>query len=159
MVRLAGILALALWTWSCSAEAAPEPGTPALAAPAAPQEAKKSHDTPLRIFIRGGVKTHGPGEHDHPAFLKDWTVLLKERGCTVDGFGLLTPGTEAGPVTVRVGDGTNFDEVTVTITAPAPAPAPAKPGATPTSGAEESPAPAPSPSENPIPAAQPATEP
>jgi hypothetical protein len=83
-----------------------------------------------------------------------------KRGCTVDGFGLLTPGTEAGQVTVRVGDGTNFDEVTVTITAgaPAPAPAPAKPGATPTSGAEESPAPAPGATENPVPAVQPATE-
>lgn len=85
MIRLTGILAVALWMWSCSAEAAPELATPALAAPAAPQEAKKSNEAPLRIFIRAGVKTHGPGEHDHPAFLKDWTVLLKERGCTVDG--------------------------------------------------------------------------
>ncbi len=39
----------------------------------------------LRIFIRAGEKTHGPGQHDHPQFLKDWTVLLKERGATVDG--------------------------------------------------------------------------
>jgi hypothetical protein len=85
-------------------------------------------------------------------------VIDPKRGSSVDGFGLLTPGTEAGPVTVRIGDGTNFDEVTVTITAAAPAPAPAKPGATPTSGAEESPAPAPGPTENPVPAASPATE-
>ena len=81
-----------------------------------------------------------------------------KRGCAVDTSGSLTPGTEAGPVTVRVGDGTNFDEVTVTITAAAPAPAPTKPGATPKSGAEESPAPAPGPTENPVPAASPATE-
>src|SRR6185436_8632448 len=40
---------------------------------------------PLRIFIRAGVKTHGPGEHDHPAFLKSWTELLRERGAVVDG--------------------------------------------------------------------------
>jgi hypothetical protein len=79
-----------------------------------------------------------------------------KRGCTVDGFGLLTPGTETGTVTVRVGDGTNFDEVTVTITAAAPAPAPTKPGATPTSGAEENPAPGPT--ESPVPATSPATE-
>ena len=89
---------------------------------------------------------------------ENFEVRDPKRGCTVDGFGLLTPGTEAGTVTVRVGDGTNFDEVTVTITAAAPAPAPTKPGATPTSGAEESPAPAPGPTENPVPAASPATE-
>ena len=88
---------------------------------------------------------------------ENFEVKDPKRGCTVDGFGLLTPGTEAGPVTVRVGDGTNFDEVTVTITAAAPAPPPTKPGATPTSG-EESPAPAPGASENPVPAASPATE-
>jgi hypothetical protein len=28
---------------------------------------------PLRVFIRGGVKTHGPGQHDHPRFLGEWT--------------------------------------------------------------------------------------
>jgi hypothetical protein len=86
---------------------------------------------------------------------ENFEVKDPKRGCTVDGFGLLTPGTEAGTVTVRVGDGTNFDDVTVTITAPVPAPT--KPGATPASGAEESP-PAPGPTENPVPAASPATE-
>ncbi len=40
---------------------------------------------PLRIFIRAGVKTHGPGEHDHPRFLEEWKELLKGRGCEVDG--------------------------------------------------------------------------
>jgi putative membrane-bound dehydrogenase-like protein len=49
----------------------------------APAQDKK--DAPLRIFIRAGVKTHGPGEHDHPAFLKDWSELLKARGAVVDG--------------------------------------------------------------------------
>ncbi|MBI4657606.1 MAG: ThuA domain-containing protein [Verrucomicrobia bacterium] len=42
-------------------------------------------DSPLRVFIRAGVKTHGPGQHDHPRFLKDWTQLLAERGAKVDG--------------------------------------------------------------------------
>ena len=46
------------------------------------QEAKPA---PLRIFIRGGAKTHGPGEHDHPAFLKDWVQLLASRGAVTDG--------------------------------------------------------------------------
>ncbi|MBI2947839.1 MAG: ThuA domain-containing protein [Verrucomicrobia bacterium] len=42
-------------------------------------------DPPLRVFIRAGVKTHGPGQHDHPRFLVDWTKLLAERGCKADG--------------------------------------------------------------------------
>ncbi|MFM8358763.1 MAG: ThuA domain-containing protein, partial [Verrucomicrobiota bacterium] len=40
---------------------------------------------PLRVFIRGGVKTHGPNQHDHPRFLGDWTRLLGERGMQVSG--------------------------------------------------------------------------
>ena len=40
---------------------------------------------PLRVFIRAGIKTHGPGQHDHPRFLGEWTKLLTERGAKVDG--------------------------------------------------------------------------
>jgi type 1 glutamine amidotransferase len=40
---------------------------------------------PLRVFIRAGVKTHGPNQHDHPRFLADWTKLLGERGLKVEG--------------------------------------------------------------------------
>ncbi len=40
---------------------------------------------PLRIFIRAGVKTHGPNQHDHPRFLTEWTKLLTDRGATVNG--------------------------------------------------------------------------
>jgi putative membrane-bound dehydrogenase-like protein len=40
---------------------------------------------PLRVFIRAGEKTHGPGQHDHPRFLKEWTALLNERGAKADG--------------------------------------------------------------------------
>jgi putative membrane-bound dehydrogenase-like protein len=40
---------------------------------------------PLRVFIRAGVKTHGPNQHDHPRFLEDWKKLLGERGLNVDG--------------------------------------------------------------------------
>src|SRR5213594_3362704 len=42
-------------------------------------------EKPLRVFLRAGVKTHGPGQHDHPRFLGDWTKLLTERGVKVDG--------------------------------------------------------------------------
>ncbi|RYD38275.1 MAG: c-type cytochrome [Verrucomicrobiaceae bacterium] len=42
-------------------------------------------DSPLRVFIRGGEKTHGPGAHDHAQFLKDWVPLLNARGIKADG--------------------------------------------------------------------------
>src|SRR5579859_931384 len=42
-------------------------------------------DNPLRIFIRAGPKTHGPGQHDGPRFLKEWKELLTQRGAKVDG--------------------------------------------------------------------------
>lgn len=47
--------------------------------------AKERAEDPLRVFIRAGVKTHGPGEHDHPRFLEDWSVILAERGAEVAG--------------------------------------------------------------------------
>jgi putative membrane-bound dehydrogenase-like protein len=40
---------------------------------------------PLRIYLRAGPKTHGPGEHDHPLFLEEWSELLAERGAKVEG--------------------------------------------------------------------------
>ncbi len=40
---------------------------------------------PLRVFIRAGIKTHGPNQHDHPRFLGEYTKLLGERGIKADG--------------------------------------------------------------------------
>jgi type 1 glutamine amidotransferase len=40
---------------------------------------------PVRIYIRAGLKTHGPGQHDYPQYLADWSKILTERGATVDG--------------------------------------------------------------------------
>src|SRR5262245_60130132 len=40
---------------------------------------------PLRVFLRCGPKTHGPGEHDGPSFLRDWKPLLNQRGAVCDG--------------------------------------------------------------------------
>ncbi len=43
---------------------------------------------PLRIFLRGGPKTHGPatnGLHDGPTWLKEWQPLLASRGAQVAG--------------------------------------------------------------------------
>lgn len=42
-------------------------------------------DAPLRIFIRSGPKTHGPGAHDHPRFLAEWVPLLNARGAVATG--------------------------------------------------------------------------
>ncbi len=40
---------------------------------------------PLRVFIRAGAKSHGPGAHDFPQFLKDWVPMLNERGAKCEG--------------------------------------------------------------------------
>ena len=40
---------------------------------------------PLRVFIRGGKKSHGPGAHEHEQFLRDWTALLGQRGARCEG--------------------------------------------------------------------------
>jgi hypothetical protein len=40
---------------------------------------------PLRIFIRSGPKSHGPGAHDYPRFLKEWVPMLNERGARATG--------------------------------------------------------------------------
>jgi type 1 glutamine amidotransferase len=41
--------------------------------------------TPMRIYIRGGLKTHAIGQHDYPQYLADWSKVLTERGAAVDG--------------------------------------------------------------------------
>ena len=48
---------------------------------------------PLRVFIRAGAKSHGPGAHDFPQFLKDWVPLLEARGAKAEG-GLEFPTKE-----------------------------------------------------------------
>lgn len=39
----------------------------------------------MHVFLWSGLKTHGPGQHDYPQFLADWSKLLTERGAVVDG--------------------------------------------------------------------------
>jgi type 1 glutamine amidotransferase len=39
----------------------------------------------MHIYIRAGLKTHGPGQHDYPQFLADWSKILTEHGAVVDG--------------------------------------------------------------------------
>jgi putative membrane-bound dehydrogenase-like protein len=44
-----------------------------------------AQDPPLRVFIRSGPKSHGPGAHDYPRFLADWLPLLNARGVRAAG--------------------------------------------------------------------------
>ena len=52
---------------------------------AAAERASAAQAPPLRVFIRAGVKTHGPGEHDHPRFLEEWVPLLESRRASAEG--------------------------------------------------------------------------
>src|ERR1043166_6739776 len=42
-------------------------------------------EQPLRIFLRAGPKTHGPGQHDGPRWLAEWEPMLTARGAKVHG--------------------------------------------------------------------------
>ena len=39
----------------------------------------------MHVYLWGGLKSHGEGQHDYPQFLADWSKLLTERGAIVDG--------------------------------------------------------------------------
>ncbi len=47
--------------------------------------AQSQPGAPLRVYIRSGPKSHGPGAHDYPRYLKDWVPLLNERGAQATG--------------------------------------------------------------------------
>src|SRR5579862_1343758 len=39
----------------------------------------------MHIFLWGGLKSHGEGAHDYPAFFADWSKVLTDHGAVVDG--------------------------------------------------------------------------
>ena len=39
----------------------------------------------MHIFLFAGLKSHGPGAHDYPHFLDQWSKLLTAHGAVVDG--------------------------------------------------------------------------
>jgi len=43
------------------------------------------NESGIQIYLRAGLKTHGPGLHDYPQFLADWSKLLTEHGAVVSG--------------------------------------------------------------------------
>ncbi|MEI6713792.1 MAG: PVC-type heme-binding CxxCH protein [Verrucomicrobiota bacterium] len=59
-------------------------------------------DAPLRVFIRSGAKSHGPGAHDHPSFLRDWVPLLNERGAKATGGDQLPSADELASTDVLI---------------------------------------------------------
>ena len=81
------------------AGAAPPAQTPATGAPAAGQGRGQGggrgttvQNRPMHVYIRVGLKSHGPGQHDYPQFAADWSKILTDRGAIVDGsFHFPTP--------------------------------------------------------------------
>lgn len=67
-----------------SAGLAQQPTTQQGAA-AIPDAPKPPDPNALRVYIRAGLKSHGPGLHDYPQYLADWSKVLTERGAVVDG--------------------------------------------------------------------------
>ena len=39
----------------------------------------------MHIYLWGGLKSHGQGQHDYPQWLADWSKILTEHGAVVDG--------------------------------------------------------------------------
>jgi putative membrane-bound dehydrogenase-like protein len=52
---------------------------------AGPHAASPPDQEPLRVYIRSGPKSHGPGAHDYPRFLAEWAPLLNARGARATG--------------------------------------------------------------------------
>jgi type 1 glutamine amidotransferase len=71
------VLWLGLWGF-CKAQS---PG----ASPAAPPRIPGQNQNGIQVYLRAGLKTHGPGQHDYPQFLADWSKLLTGHGAVVNG--------------------------------------------------------------------------
>src|SRR5580658_5291060 len=54
----------------------------------------------MHIFLWGGLKSHGAGQHDYPQFFADWSKVLTDHGAVVDGS--LHPPTAADLVDTDV---------------------------------------------------------
>jgi type 1 glutamine amidotransferase len=74
-----GISLLAALTGTMWAQAGRGP------APQGPPGVPGQNRNGMHIYIWGGLKSHGEGQHDYPQFLADWSKVLTERGAVVDG--------------------------------------------------------------------------
>lgn len=71
------VLTIGFWG-ICSAQA--PNGTPI-----SPPRIPGQNQNGIQVYLRAGLKTHGPGQHDYPQFLADWSKLLTEHGAVVNG--------------------------------------------------------------------------
>ena len=62
----------------CSAQAPNNAGN-------APPHIPGQNPNGIQIYLRAGLKTHFPGQHDYPQFLADWSKLLTQHGAVVNG--------------------------------------------------------------------------
>jgi type 1 glutamine amidotransferase len=53
--------------------------------PTNPPHIPGQNENGIQVYVRAGLKTHGPGQHDYPQFLADWSKLLTEHGAVVNG--------------------------------------------------------------------------
>jgi type 1 glutamine amidotransferase len=56
----------------------------------------------MHVYIWGGLKSHGPGQHDYPQFLADWSKILTEHGAVVNGSLHFPSGAELDGTDVMV---------------------------------------------------------
>ena len=67
---------------------------------------------PLRVYIRSGPKSHGPGQHDHPRFLADWVPLLNSRGAVASGGNTFPTAAQLAATDVLVIHAQNGGDIT-----------------------------------------------
>ena len=73
---------------------------------------------PLRVFIRSGPKTHGPGAHDHPRFLAEWAPLLNARGAVASGGNSCPTAEQLAATDVLVLHSPHAGDIAASINAP-----------------------------------------
>jgi type 1 glutamine amidotransferase len=61
------------------------PGRGAGAGPQGAPQPQGQNRNGMHVYIWGGLKSHGEGQHDYPQFLADWSKLLTQHGAVVDG--------------------------------------------------------------------------
>lgn len=71
------VLGVGLWGL-CNAQAS-------TSSPVSPPRIPGQNPNGIQIYLRAGLKTHGPGQHDYPQFLADWSKFLTQHGAVVSG--------------------------------------------------------------------------
>jgi type 1 glutamine amidotransferase len=72
----AAALSLLMWGLASGQSAGPPDGSPRIPG---------QNPNGIQVYLRAGLKTHGPGLHDYPQFLADWSKFLTEHGAVVTG--------------------------------------------------------------------------